>query len=44
MKLCSSMILFDAASPNDIFRHVLDAFFEGKGDRRSLDAIGKKEQ
>lgn len=44
LKLCSSMTLFDVVSPNDIFRHVLDEFFEGKGDRRSWDAIGKKEQ
>lgn len=44
LKLCSSMTLFDVVSPNDIFRHLLNAFFEGKGDRRSLDAIGKKEQ
>lgn len=44
MKLRSSMTLFDAVSPNDIFRDVLDAFFEGKEDRRSLDAIRKMEQ
>lgn len=44
MKLLSSMTLFDAVSPNDIFRDVLDAFFEGKEDRRSLDAIRKMEQ
>ena len=44
LKLCSSMILFDVASPNDIFRHVLDAFFESKEDRRSLDAIRKMER
>ena len=43
-KLRSSMTLFDAVSPNDIFRNVLDAFFESKGDRRSLDAIRKMEQ
>ena len=44
LKLRSSMTLFDAVSPNDIFRNVLDAFFESKGDRRSLDAIRKMEQ
>lgn len=38
------MTLFDAASPNDIFRHVLDAFFEGKENGRSLDVIRKMEQ
>ena len=42
MKLRSSMTLFDACSPNDIFRNVLDAFFEGKEDSRSLDAIHEK--
>ena len=38
------MTLFDVVSPNNIFRDVLDAFFEGKKDRRSLDAINKMEQ
>lgn len=44
LKLCSSMTLFDVVSPNGIFRTVLDAFFEGKGNGRSLDAIRKMEQ
>ena len=38
------MTLFDAASPNDIFRHVLDALFEDKKDRKNLDAIRKMER
>ena len=38
------MTLFDAVSPNDIFRHLFDAFFEDKEDRRSLDVIRKMEQ
>lgn len=29
IKLCSSMTLFDIISPNDIYRQVLDAFFDG---------------
>lgn len=29
-KLCSSMTLFDAVSPNDVFRGVLNAFYDGK--------------
>ena len=29
MKLKSSMTLFDAASPDDIFGEVLDTFFDG---------------
>lgn len=44
LKLRSSMTLFNAVSPNDIFRTVLDALFESKGDRRSLDAIRKMER
>ena len=44
MKFRSSMTLFDAISPNDIFRDVLDAFFNGQEDRSSLDVIGKEEQ
>ena len=43
-KLRSSMTLFDAVSPNDIFRDVLNAFYDGKEDRRSLGAIRKKER
>lgn len=39
LKLCSSMTLFDAVSPNDIFRDVPDAFYKGKGDARSLNTI-----
>ncbi|GJG68467.1 hypothetical protein PRLR6025_19360 [Prevotella lacticifex] len=43
-KLRSSMTLFDAVSPNDVFRDVLNAFYDGKEDRRSLGAIRKKER
>lgn len=43
-KLRSSMTLFDAVSPNDVFRDVLNAFFDGKEDRRSLGAIRKMER
>jgi ADP-ribosylglycohydrolase/uncharacterized protein (DUF1810 family) len=44
LKLCSSMTLFDSVSPNDVFREVLDAFFEGKGDKRSVTAIHRSER
>ena len=44
LKLRSSMTLFDAVSPNDIFRNLLYALFESKGDRGSLDAIRKMER
>ena len=43
-KLRSSMTLFDAVSPNDVFRDVLNAFYDGEEDRRSLGAIRKKER
>jgi len=39
MKLRSSMTLFDAASPNDIFAEVLDAFFDGSRCRRTLSML-----
>lgn len=43
-KLCSSMTLFDVVSPNDIFRDVLSAFYDGKEDKRSLGFIRKMER
>lgn len=39
MKLRSSMTLFDAASPNDIFDEVLEAFFDGSRCRRTLSML-----
>lgn len=42
VKLCSSMTLFNAVSPNDVFQKVLDAFFDGKGDARTLDMMNSK--
>lgn len=42
VKLRSSMTLFNAVSPNDIFQKVLDAFFDGKGDARTLDMMNSK--
>lgn len=38
-KLFSSMTLFDVVSPDDIFSKVLDAFFSGKRDTRTLEMI-----
>ena len=35
-KLKSCMTLFDAVQPNDIFSQVLDKFFSGKRDRRTI--------
>ena len=40
MKLRSSMTLFDAVSPDDVFAEVLEAFFDSKRDRLTLDIIG----
>ena len=39
MKLRSSMTLFDAASPDDIFGEVLDTFFDGSRCRLTLAKI-----
>lgn len=39
MKLRSSMTLFDAASPGDIFAEVLNAFFDGSKCRRTLSML-----
>ena len=41
-KLLSSMTLFDAVSPNDIFAQVLTTFFNGKRDNRTLNKINGK--
>lgn len=37
VKVRSCMTLFDAVSPNDIFRDVLDAFYNGTLDKNTLD-------
>ena len=37
MKLKSSMTLFDKVSPDEVFAKVLDVFFDGKRDGRTLD-------
>ncbi len=41
MKLRSSMTLFDAVRPNDVFGKVLDAFYHGNKDERTLREIGQ---
>ena len=43
VKLKSCMTLFDAVSPNDIFREFIDTFFGGKVAPRTLDLINSKE-
>jgi uncharacterized protein (DUF1810 family) len=37
MKLKSSMTLFDKVSPDEVFANVLDVFFNGQRDKRTLD-------
>ena len=37
MKVCSCMTLFDAVSPDDVFQEVLDKFYNGKYDKKTLD-------
>lgn len=41
MKLRSSMTLFDHVSPDDVFARVLDKFFAGRRDSRSLSIISR---
>ena len=40
-KVCSSMTLFDAVSPNDIFARVLDIFYGGRRCVRTIEIISK---
>lgn len=37
MKVRSCMTLFDAVSPDDIFEQVLEVFYNGTYDRKTLD-------
>lgn len=39
VKVCACMTLFDAVSPRDIFREVLDAFYNGETDGRTLELV-----
>lgn len=39
LKLRSSMTLFDCVSPNDIFAKVLDKYFNGQRDNRTINII-----
>ena len=39
MKFRSSMTLFDAVAPNDIFAKALNVFFNGKRDHRTLNCL-----
>ena len=41
LKFQSSMTLFDLVSPDDIFAEALDAFYEGKRDKRTVELSEK---
>lgn len=43
MKVQSSMTLFDAVSPNDVFGRVLDQFYGGVRDERTLELLDEDE-
>lgn len=44
LKLCSSMTLFDCAGPDEpVFGQVIDKFFGGKRDERTIQMLGKTE-
>ena len=39
IKVRSCMTLFDAVSPDDIFQDVLNAFYDGTSDKKTLDYL-----
>ena len=41
LKFRSSMTLFDQVSPDDIFAQALDAFYEGRRDKRTIELSEK---
>jgi uncharacterized protein (DUF1810 family) len=43
LKLKSSMTLFSSLNINPVFQMVLDKFFNGKGDNKTLELIGKQQ-
>ena len=42
LKVCSSMTLFDAVSPNDVFQKVIDKYYNGNKDMLTLKMLGVK--
>ena len=40
LKVCSCMTLFDAVSPDDVFRQVLKTFYDDKRDAQTLALVG----
>lgn len=41
MKVCSCMTLFNEVSEDDLFRKVLDRYYDGVADVRTLEMLGK---
>ncbi len=41
IKFCSSMTLFDLATPNDVFGRALDKWCDGRRDERTIAAIAQ---
>jgi hypothetical protein len=39
LKLCSSMTLFDSASPNDVFARLIEKYFKGNRDVKTLNIL-----
>ena len=39
LKVCSSMTLFDIVEPNGVFAEVLDVFYGGKRDEKTLELL-----
>jgi len=39
LKFCSSLTLFDLASPNDIFRAALEKYFDGEADALTVEKL-----
>ncbi len=43
LKLCSSMTLFDMVSSNDVFKDVLNVFYNGSHDQKTIDLVKRRE-
>lgn len=43
LKLRSSMTLFDKVAPGDVFAEVLEKFYAGKRDKRTLEELAERE-
>ena len=42
LKVCSSMTLFDLIEPNGVFAEVLDVFYGGKRDAKTLELLNRQ--